>query len=82
MKEFAIQAIERANDLDIGPWEYSPGDASDDWCVYNGEFTFVKQDDSGVPIADNVGEFWASSRTLVPQLAMCILMLLDEGQDE
>lgn len=51
-----------------GPWTYTPAGDGDDWMLYDKEFTFVKQDDSGVPVSKEDGTFIAHSRTWIPQL--------------
>lgn len=53
----------RLKDATPGPWEYVPADDCDDWQLYNGEFTFIKQDDSGVPVSTEDGEFIANAPT-------------------
>lgn len=71
------RAKELSKNATPGPWKYSPADKNDDWIVYNSEFTFVKQDDSGVPVSKEDGEFIAEARTLLPVLAESVEILLE-----
>jgi len=76
--KLAKRALELDKDATPGPWEYTPLDDVDDWTVYNAEFTFVKQDDSGVPVSEEDGAFIAESRTLLPELAAAYLELKEK----
>jgi hypothetical protein len=60
-----------------GPWEFTKADDIDDWMIYNSQFTFVKQDDSGVPVSDDDGAFIAESRTAVPKLIAALEIALE-----
>lgn len=60
-----------------GPWKYSPADECDDWQVYNSEFTFVKQDDSGVPVSKEDGELLIASRNNYSRLLDAVEMLME-----
>lgn len=52
-----------------GPWEFTPASDGDDWELYNPITTeYIKQDDSGVPIAPENGKFIAAARTYMPKL--------------
>lgn len=44
-----------------GPWTYIPDNDIDDWMLINSEHTCIKQDDSGVPISKNDGEYIAAA---------------------
>jgi hypothetical protein len=51
----------RINNATPGPWVFHPADECDDWIIYNSEFTFVKQDDSGVPVSKEDGALIANA---------------------
>lgn len=68
-----------------GPWKYVPADEHDDWMIYNSEFTFVKQDDSGVPVSKEDGTFIAHSPTDIARLLKAVdlaLAIIDSITDE
>lgn len=55
-----------------GPWKFTPADECDDWMIYNSEFTFVKQDDSGVPVSKEDGEFLVMACNRISALASAL----------
>ena len=62
-----------------GPWHYNPDTADDDWELYNDEFVFIKQDDSGVPIPRADGEFIAAAN---PFMVLRLIKEIDRLKDE
>jgi len=61
-KIISLDELERlAKEATPGPWHYTPETDSDDWTLHNDEYTFIKQDDSGVPIYDKDGEYIAAA---------------------
>lgn len=62
LSDIDMGTLERlATEATPGPWKYIPDSEHDDWQIHNDEFTFVKQDDSGVPISKADGEFIAAA---------------------
>lgn len=59
------------------PWNYVPADESDDWMIYNSEFTFVKQDDSGVPVSKEDGDLIVLAANNFRRLAQDYKMMLE-----
>ena len=53
------------NETPKGPWFFIKADDLDDWQLHDDEYTFFKQDDSGVPITPEVGKFIVASRILI-----------------
>jgi len=47
-----------------GPWTFTPADEIDDWTLHDSQFTFIKQDDSGVPVSDADGFLIAAAPDL------------------
>jgi len=59
---------ERLSKATPGPWTYIPDSDSDDWQLHNSEYEYIKQDDSGVPISRENGEFIANAPTDIAYL--------------
>ena len=60
-----------------GPWIFYPEDETDHWQLSDYQYTFFKQDDSGVPITKPEGDFIAHARTDVPMLLEMVEKFMD-----
>lgn len=68
LAELLAPIKERLEKATPGPWKFWPADNCDDWIVHNAQFTFVKQDDSGVPVSPEDGALIANAPTDLARL--------------
>lgn len=62
--------LEIAGKATPGKWTYVPDNEADDWQLHNEKYTYIKQDDSGVPISPEDGQHIA---TFCPQLVQALI---------